>query len=911
MTSVAAPPPPPPPPQRTCFNSFCKEPTKPDPQRRRGWRLRSGEYAELCDRCLCIFEQGNFCETFHSDVAGWRSCENCGKRVHCGCIVSVQSFVLLDAGGIDCLACARKIFGMCAIQAPGAIWLPSSSMHHPRMPTMRPPAGTPFPGHWRQASNLWNTSSVQSDLQQRLAFEFDRPSCSEKFLQQVRASAALQQHQHQHHHQQQQVPDKKFEEMPERSGVSTLPPNSIGPIMREKFGANGAGAPGLDPAYPYSIYHRVEGGNSNPSTNGLPHGHHISDPSVESHGSSGVYRDESGSGLPVLSPTFQPKESIRVGHGQTSGPSSSGSPMKQQFFPPTDGGGVGDIRNGSRPRLDIRARSQVLPRYWPRSTGQELQQINGESSNSVIIPLFEKMLSASDAGRIGRLVLPKKCAEAYFPAISQPEGLPLTVQDASGKEWQFQFRFWPNNNSRMYVLEGVTPCIQAMQLQAGDTVTFSRIDPEGKLVMGFRKASAPGSGEPETHHLKSNNGFLTCPPPDNIPKTSTSDQIDSNINPPEWSNNPENKGSGLAHVSQEGGFVNLMSKPPPPVQAGPVKRKGSSLGAKIKRLKIETEESMELKLNWEEAQSLLRAPSNSVPSVTVIDGNEFEEFEEPPVVGRRTYFVTSQTGERHQWVQCEECTKWRKVPVDALLNAKWTCSQNIWDPDRSSCSSPAELTVEQLAELIPYRTGGGTKRSKLKHESSEAAIHASEGLDTLANLAILGESESLPGSSVASPHVQTTRHPRHRPGCSCIVCIQPPSGKGPKHKSSCTCNVCNTVRRRFRTLMLRRGDKRQGENSSDPPTGPTKLMSSQSGAIVADVDLKGQSGITVDAGPSPSGTAVADEVSERRIGTVTASSSSPLKAQIDLNIQPEKEEEISPKSVTASAAAVKLIDDAP
>ncbi|KAF3339314.1 B3 domain-containing protein [Carex littledalei] len=61
------------------------------------------------------------------------------------------------------------------------------------------------------------------------------------------------------------------------------------------------------------------------------------------------------------------------------------------------------------------------------------------------------MLSASDAGRIGRLVLPKKCAK-----------------DASGKEWQFQFRFWPNNNSRMYVLEGVTPCIQAMQLQAGD-----------------------------------------------------------------------------------------------------------------------------------------------------------------------------------------------------------------------------------------------------------------------------------------------------------------------------------------------------------------------------------------------------------------------------------------------------------
>lgn len=33
------------------------------------------------------------------------------------------------------------------------------------------------------------------------------------------------------------------------------------------------------------------------------------------------------------------------------------------------------------------------------------------SLNSTIVPLFEKVLSASDAGRIGRLVLPKACAE--------------------------------------------------------------------------------------------------------------------------------------------------------------------------------------------------------------------------------------------------------------------------------------------------------------------------------------------------------------------------------------------------------------------------------------------------------------------------------------------------------------------
>ncbi|CAN6273301.1 unnamed protein product [Urochloa humidicola] len=50
----------------------------------------------------------------------------------------------------------------------------------------------------------------------------------------------------------------------------------------------------------------------------------------------------------------------------------------------------------------------------------------------------------------------------------------------------------------MYVLEGVTPCIQSMKLQAGDIVTFSRSDPEGKLIMGFRKATNLSSEQEQT-----------------------------------------------------------------------------------------------------------------------------------------------------------------------------------------------------------------------------------------------------------------------------------------------------------------------------------------------------------------------------------------------------------------------------
>ncbi|KAF6146683.1 hypothetical protein GIB67_008969 [Kingdonia uniflora] len=73
-----------------------------------------------------VYETGRFCESFYVDDDGWRSCASCGKfftfgaiyvelsnvaillqRLHSGCIVSTHVIVLLDAGGIDCMACAR------------------------------------------------------------------------------------------------------------------------------------------------------------------------------------------------------------------------------------------------------------------------------------------------------------------------------------------------------------------------------------------------------------------------------------------------------------------------------------------------------------------------------------------------------------------------------------------------------------------------------------------------------------------------------------------------------------------------------------------------------------------------------------------------------------------------------------
>ncbi|XP_043689046.1 B3 domain-containing protein Os07g0563300-like [Telopea speciosissima] len=863
-----------------CFNPDCKE-VKPE-RLRKGWRLRNGEVAELCDRCGSAYEEGRYCETFHSDAAGWRNCESCGKRVHCGCIVSFHAVALLDAGGVECMACANKNF----IMAPNPVWPSPLFLHLPlpdRLKDLSVKNWNPFAGpsavatQWRQAPNLWNAATVQTELHPRMPYEIDRLNGIDKLISGERPPAPG-------------MEKMKSVDQSERvtsSNHKTLPP--------ERF-ANGNA--GIDTAPASNAFHREE-----MAVDGLQHSRRfagdkesiepkkgvIAEPGRNTPAAGINYEAHPNVNMSVQSIPKDDKSSSHVGFGlpyaspnETNGPTKVFGPQAQRQTPPSaitkpflagPHNGVEStaetlVRNG-RPRGDTRGRHHLLPRYWPRITDQELQQISGDS-NSVITPLFEKMLSASDAGRIGRLVLPKKCAEAYFPSISQPEGLPLKVQDARGKEWVFQFRFWPNNNSRMYVLEGVTPCIQSMQLQAGDTVTFSRIDPEGKLVMGFRKASNAPPSDQEMQTPKSGNG---------VPKNGEVNSADPSV----WSKVDK---SGYIAKEVSGAKASL-----------PTKRKSSTLGSKSKRLRIENEDLIELKITWEEAQGLLRPPPNHFPNIVMIEGHEFEEYGEAPVLGKPTFCPTNQVGEKFKWVQCEDCSKWRKLPFDELLPSRWTCSNNSWDPKRSTCSAAQELTTEQLEDLLSSKSTAAPKKTKAAKQVTET-VEASEGLDTLANLAILGEGEALPSSSQA-----TTKHPRHRPGCSCIVCIQPPSGKGPKHKPTCTCNVCLTVKRRFRTLMLRR-EKRQSEKEAETARKKQQVLSQPPEPEQEDDPPLSSNTSNSSSNPKhPLVTETVDEDPYRK-----RPFSSPLKGQIDLNIQPEREDETSPAS--DSCSIMRLFHDA-
>ncbi|KAJ6728659.1 B3 DOMAIN-CONTAINING TRANSCRIPTION REPRESSOR VAL1 [Salix koriyanagi] len=122
-----------------------------------------------------------------------------------------------------------------------------------------------------------------------------------------------------------------------------------------------------------------------------------------------------------------------------------------------------------------------------------------------------------------------------------------------------------------------------------------------------------------------------------------------------------------------------------------------------------------------------------------------------------------------------------------------------------------------------------------------------------------------------------------------LFAFSPQVGKGPKHKQTCTCNVCQTVKRRFKTLMMKR-EKKQSEKEAET----TRKQQESSAEKLLDDD------------PSPSSNAGSASGSPNKKKAVSEgsdddpnrmkSSASPFKGQIDLNIKPEREDELSPGS---------------
>ncbi|CAD6228554.1 unnamed protein product [Miscanthus lutarioriparius] len=125
--------------------------------------------------------------------------------------------------------------------------------------------------------------------------------------------------------------------------------------------------------------------------------------------------------------------------------------------------------------------------------------------------LLQKVLKQSDVGSLGRIVLPKKEAEVHLPELTTRDGISIPMEDiGTSRVWNTRYRFWPNNKSRMYLLENTGEFVRSNELQEGDFIVIYSDVKSGKYLIRGVKVRPPaqeqGSGSSAAGKHK-----LMCP----------------------------------------------------------------------------------------------------------------------------------------------------------------------------------------------------------------------------------------------------------------------------------------------------------------------------------------------------------------------------------------------------------------
>ena len=79
-------------------------------------------------------------------------------------------------------------------------------------------------------------------------------------------------------------------------------------------------------------------------------------------------------------------------------------------------------------------------------------------------------------------------AEKHLPFLEKQAPSELYATDTFGNQVVFKFRFWINNQSRMYLLEGTQKVRNAYRLGPGDVIQFGK-NTAGDLIVAGRKGT--------------------------------------------------------------------------------------------------------------------------------------------------------------------------------------------------------------------------------------------------------------------------------------------------------------------------------------------------------------------------------------------------------------------------------------
>ncbi|KAF6148451.1 hypothetical protein GIB67_038806 [Kingdonia uniflora] len=114
----------------------------------------------------------------------------------------------------------------------------------------------------------------------------------------------------------------------------------------------------------------------------------------------------------------------------------------------------------------------------------EINQGRGHVSNGGFLhqQLFQKELTPSDVGKLNRLVIPKKHATKYFPAVpelsseddedaSMKDDTKIMIIDTEMTKWEFRYCYWKSSQSFVFT-RGWNKFVKDKNLKAKDVITF-------------------------------------------------------------------------------------------------------------------------------------------------------------------------------------------------------------------------------------------------------------------------------------------------------------------------------------------------------------------------------------------------------------------------------------------------------
>ncbi|CAA3031830.1 B3 domain-containing transcription factor ABI3-like [Olea europaea subsp. europaea] len=130
--------------------------------------------------------------------------------------------------------------------------------------------------------------------------------------------------------------------------------------------------------------------------------------------------------------------------------------------------------------------------YQRQASSNRMQQQGWKTEKNLKF-LLQKVLKQSDVGNLGRIVLPKKEAESHLPELESRDGISIALEDiGTSRVWNMRYRFWPNNKSRMYLLENTGDFVRVNGLQEGDFIVIYSDTKCGKYMIRGVKVRQPG-----------------------------------------------------------------------------------------------------------------------------------------------------------------------------------------------------------------------------------------------------------------------------------------------------------------------------------------------------------------------------------------------------------------------------------